>query len=223
MPGRGSYGPAGKWVYERAKKIRSKNPDMEESTSFAIATQQAHKLGKSPKKFRTAEGVRAAKAKYSLPRGEYQKTAGAEELIAKREAGEGTAADEKQIRYLRDQLGEGGAIKTASPSFVKIAGFVDELAKIVGGSPGAKFMIGALLNSLAYGLGEKATTDEVEKNSAMGMDLRLKDPAGVRRPPFPTEGSVELASKRLNKSMRTGQLGTSQASHSPNPRAVTTL
>jgi hypothetical protein len=76
MPGRGSYGPGGKWIYQRAKKLRAKNPDMEESTSFAIATQQAHKVNKSPKGFRTAEGVRTAKAKMRLPVKEYRKTAG---------------------------------------------------------------------------------------------------------------------------------------------------
>jgi hypothetical protein len=48
---------------------------MEESTSFAIATQQAHKVGKSPKGFRTAEGVRTAKAKMTGPIKEYRKTA----------------------------------------------------------------------------------------------------------------------------------------------------
>jgi hypothetical protein len=75
MLGRGSYGPGGKWVYERAKHLRDKNPDMEESTSFAIATQQAHKLGRSSKSHRTVEGVRVAREKYSRPMKEYQKTA----------------------------------------------------------------------------------------------------------------------------------------------------
>jgi len=75
MPGQGSYGPGGKWIYERAKKLRSKNPDMEEGASFAIATQQAHKVNKSPKGFRTPEGVAAAKAKMTGPIKEYRKTA----------------------------------------------------------------------------------------------------------------------------------------------------
>jgi hypothetical protein len=75
MPGRGSYGPSGKWIYTRAKKLRAKNPDMDESTSFAIATQQAHKVGKSPKGFRTPEGVAMAKAKMRGPVKMYRKTA----------------------------------------------------------------------------------------------------------------------------------------------------
>ena len=76
MPGRGSYGPAGKWVYQRAKHIRSKNPNMDESTSFAIATQQAHKVGKSSKRHRTEAGVLAAHAKMRRPMESYKKTAG---------------------------------------------------------------------------------------------------------------------------------------------------
>lgn len=75
MPGRGSYGPGGKWIYSRAARLRKKNPDMDESTSFAIATQQAHKVGKSPKSFRTPEGVAVAKAKMPGPVKEYRKTA----------------------------------------------------------------------------------------------------------------------------------------------------
>ena len=75
MPGKGSYGPAGKWIYTRAKHLRAKNPDMEESASFAIATQQAHKVNKSPKGFRTTQGVREAKAKMQGPLKAYKKTA----------------------------------------------------------------------------------------------------------------------------------------------------
>jgi hypothetical protein len=54
--------------------------------AFALATQQAHRLGKSPKKFKsketgkmetfgTPQGRREAKMKYDLPKKEYQKTA----------------------------------------------------------------------------------------------------------------------------------------------------
>ena len=75
MPGRGSYGPGGKWIHDRANHILSKNDDMEKGQAYAIATQQAHKVGKSPKKFRTKEGVSVARQKYALPRKEYKKTA----------------------------------------------------------------------------------------------------------------------------------------------------
>lgn len=76
MPGRGSYGPAGKWIHDRAHRIMESSPDTPKSVAYATATQQAHKVGKSPKGFRTKEGVREAKQKFSLPKKEYQKTAG---------------------------------------------------------------------------------------------------------------------------------------------------
>lgn len=73
MPG-GKYGPGGRWIHDRAHHIMRKNPDMAKDTAYALATQQAHKVGKSPKSFRTSEGVREAKQKYDLPRREYTKT-----------------------------------------------------------------------------------------------------------------------------------------------------
>lgn len=60
-----------KWIHDRAKHIQEKNPDMDESTSFAIATQQAYKLGKTPKGYGTPEGKRTAKAKYTNPKKDY--------------------------------------------------------------------------------------------------------------------------------------------------------
>lgn len=80
MPG--DYGPAGKWIHDRAHRIMREGDTKDEygkkkgkSIAYAIATQQAHKLGKSPKDFRTPSGVRKAKQKYDEPRAEYQKTA----------------------------------------------------------------------------------------------------------------------------------------------------
>lgn len=63
-----------KWIHDRADHILSKNPDMPRSEAFAIATQQSHALGKSPKGYGTAEGRHEAKAKYDSPK-EYKKTA----------------------------------------------------------------------------------------------------------------------------------------------------
>jgi hypothetical protein len=45
------------------------------SIAYALATQQAHRTGKSPKGFRTAEGVRTAKRKYDEPKSHYTRTA----------------------------------------------------------------------------------------------------------------------------------------------------
>ncbi len=55
------------WIHERARHIQAKNPGMDEGKAFAIATQQAHSVGKSPKGYGTAEGRRTAKNKYDTP------------------------------------------------------------------------------------------------------------------------------------------------------------
>ena len=63
------------WIHDRAKHIREKNPDMPESQSWAIATQQSHATGKTPKGYGTAEGKKEAKKKYDEPKKEYTQTA----------------------------------------------------------------------------------------------------------------------------------------------------
>ncbi len=56
------------FIHDRARHIQAKNPEMPESQAFAIATQQSHALGKTPKSYGTAEGRREAKAKYDTPK-----------------------------------------------------------------------------------------------------------------------------------------------------------
>lgn len=63
------------WIHDRADHIRSKNPGMPESEAFAIATQQAHASGKSPKGYGTAAGRRDANKKYDKPASKYEKKA----------------------------------------------------------------------------------------------------------------------------------------------------
>lgn len=63
------------WIEDRAKHIRKKNPEMPESQSWAIATQQAHAAGKSPEGYGTPEGRREAKAKYDEGKAHYKKMA----------------------------------------------------------------------------------------------------------------------------------------------------
>jgi hypothetical protein len=75
MPGRGSYGPGGRWIHDRAHRIMEESEGTPKSMAYAIATQQAHKVGKSPKKFRTPAGVQAAMSKMPGPVKEYKKTA----------------------------------------------------------------------------------------------------------------------------------------------------
>lgn len=82
MPGPEGYGEGGKWVHDRAHRIMEKGdvqekygPEKGKQVAYAIATQQAHAVGKSPKDFRTPQGVHEAKQKYDEPKSEYQKTA----------------------------------------------------------------------------------------------------------------------------------------------------
>ena len=86
MPGPEGFGPAGKWVHDRAHRIMEEGDTQEEygsekgkQVAYAIATQQAHKVGKSPKDFRTPSGVHEAKQKYDEPKAEYQKSAASRE------------------------------------------------------------------------------------------------------------------------------------------------
>jgi hypothetical protein len=62
------------WIHNRAEHLLAKNPSMNKSMAFAIATQQGHKLGKTPKGFGTKKGKQEAKAKYDKPKKEYVKT-----------------------------------------------------------------------------------------------------------------------------------------------------
>lgn len=62
------------WIHERAEHILAKNPKMNKSQAFAVATQQSHAAGKSPKGYGTSAGKTIAKAKYDQPKKTYTKT-----------------------------------------------------------------------------------------------------------------------------------------------------
>jgi len=61
------------WVHNRAEHILAKNPSMPKGMAFAIATQQAHATGHTPKSFGTAEGKATAKAKFDTPKNDEQR------------------------------------------------------------------------------------------------------------------------------------------------------
>lgn len=61
------------WIHNRAEHLLAKNPDMPKSQAFAIATQQSHALGKSPKSYGTKRGRQEAKAKYDTPKDDVKK------------------------------------------------------------------------------------------------------------------------------------------------------
>lgn len=85
MPGK-DYGPGGKWIHDRAHSMMGEmqdryGADRGKQIAYATATQQAHKVRKSPKAFRTTGGVRTALRKHDRPIREYQKTACARGFI----------------------------------------------------------------------------------------------------------------------------------------------
>jgi hypothetical protein len=63
------------FIHNRAEHILARNPSMNKSMAFAIATQQSHAIGKSPKGYGTSEGKSEAKKKYDSPKSEYKQTA----------------------------------------------------------------------------------------------------------------------------------------------------
>jgi hypothetical protein len=62
------------WIHARAERLLEKNPSMPKGEAFAIATQQSHALGKSPKGYGTTKGREMAQRKFSTPDDD-QKTA----------------------------------------------------------------------------------------------------------------------------------------------------
>lgn len=60
------------WIHNRAEHILAKNPDMSKSQAFAIATQQSHATGHTPKSYGTPTGKHVAKEKYDTPKDDTQ-------------------------------------------------------------------------------------------------------------------------------------------------------
>ena len=101
------------WIHDRAEHILAKNPDMNKSTAFAIATQQGHATGHTPKGFGTAAGKRTAKAKYDTPKDDVQ-TANPGHL-------ESSKLGSVQMHAFRDEMGH----------LLKDAGFLDAAKKVL--------------------------------------------------------------------------------------------
>lgn len=64
-----------KWIHDRAAHIKAENPSMPESESWAIATQQSHATGHSPKGYGTAKSRHKAHEKYPTPSDDEQQAA----------------------------------------------------------------------------------------------------------------------------------------------------
>lgn len=153
-----------KWMHERADHIQAKNPDMSKSEAFAIATQQMHALGKSPKGYGTAEGKRTAKAKYDTP-GDDMKTPNPVDLS--KTAAVMFAAFEDELQKIaaalpKDDIGLANsmgdlAMRQSAASWAVPTGMATAvpgalLGAAIGGSRGGQFGRGALLGGAATGL-----------------------------------------------------------------------
>jgi len=104
------------WIHGRAEHILAKNPSMKKSTAFAIATQQSHKTGKTPKGYGTKAGKREAKAKYDQPKKEYVKGANPGDLETPK------LSDKPKTRWTGSRLVEKKAVVDAfSDEFKKLA------------------------------------------------------------------------------------------------------
>lgn len=64
-----------KWVEDRKDHLMKKNPDMSETTAWALATQQGRAAGKVEKSYGTSKGKKKAKKKYKKPQSAYEKKA----------------------------------------------------------------------------------------------------------------------------------------------------
>jgi len=78
------------WIHDRAEHLLAKNPSMSKSTAFAIATQQSHAKGKTPKSYGTKAGRQEAKTKFDKPKKEYEGTANPGKLESPKMASSGS-------------------------------------------------------------------------------------------------------------------------------------
>ena len=90
-------------------------------------------------------------------------------------------------------------------------------AKMVGAGLGAGAAMG---DKYLEGLSKKREFRNVlksyhEKDAALGVDVRLKGNAGIKRPPFRTEGSVKLPSKSLSQAGSSFQMGPTSPYRTP--------
>ena len=72
--------PCGSWIRQRAKRIQEETKkeygkEKGERVAYAVATQQAHAKGKSPKRYGTPEGRAEAKDKHEEPEKMQEKAA----------------------------------------------------------------------------------------------------------------------------------------------------
>jgi len=152
--------PMPKWIHDRADHILAKNPSMPKSEAFAIATQQAHAVGKSPKGYGTHHGRTEAREKYKTP-GDDMKTANPGHLKA------------AQMTAFFDEL-------------EKAAGFLDRTLEALGRvNRGGSFVGGAGGKSPSEGF--KAFQEQMAKRR---IAAPAAAPAPISKPPPPMRGPL---------------------------------
>jgi hypothetical protein len=120
------------WIHDRAEHIRSKNPGMDKSQAFAIATQQAYAAGKAPKKYGTKEGRREAKQKYDEPKKHYTQTADP------KSSSKTASIDSGMLLGFADELNKIAAFKPASmKGLTDVSKVVDRSKKALTTKPGS--------------------------------------------------------------------------------------
>ena len=114
------------------------------------------------------------------------------------------------------------------PEKVKSSGFVEKIQrkagilaykKVTGQLPHVPPKLKEKRAALAAFIDELG---EIHKEAALGVDLRLVGPGGVRRPPFATEGSKQLALSRFKETQKPGNIGVKKPPE-PKIRPVATL
>jgi len=97
------------WIHNRAEHLLAKNPSMGKSTAFAIATQQSHATGKTPRGYGTRAGKREAKQKFDEPKKKYVKAANPGDLETPK------LSDKPKTRWTGSKLVKKADVHVLSP------------------------------------------------------------------------------------------------------------
>jgi hypothetical protein len=160
------------WIHSRAEHLLAKNPDMKKETAFAVATQQSHALGKSPKSYGTKRGRQEAKAKYDTPKDDVKK------------ANPGGLDSPKlatiQMAAMRDEL-----LKIAEAGLEKDSGPVWEATKrvLTAPIPGTKtWLVGRGAEAAEQARAARGALRGASRSYALNPGYAAREAVGLRRP-----------------------------------------
>lgn len=183
-----------KWIHERAKYIQAKNPSMPEGQAFAIATQQAHATGKSPKGYGTSEGRSTAKAKYTTPKDD-KKTANPGGLESSKIA----FADELLKIALVERLVRLGATDVpGTPRLVMRHRSPEELAQLQQSVEDSWTRAAAPMKEKAHAVAQYVPTQRGKVLAEKGMGFLIDNPEQIplQAVPLPGVSFAALAAKK---------------------------